>query len=709
MTATKGSTKKKGSWLDDWLPGFGGTGTKSGSGKKGGSGKGKKGDDHIDQLIGLAVVAGLVYFGVTYAIQTVTAWWIESFLPWFEEWRFVFSVATAALVGLAVLAVVLWVRAGWRRRIARRAETRQPVTRGGEKPTVKVETDKATRKATKAIVTFPDGVHPGPREVEQLADIHGRDLFGGVADVERHDNAKTGRTQVVLTPPVADDTRDPVERDLHAIVAQELPQVTQVRVMARDAEGRPVRVELAYEATSKLLTSPAAAGNIEKAMAGKLGWTDPSKYRMTWNHGDNVAVLEQCDMALPEVEPFPFGRITDILDRSTRVLPYGVAANGELQTWDLDRRPHSLVSGETGSGKSYALGVLITMALLMGWRVIILDPKKRTFRHLDGFPNVERYGDARGFDSQRELADVITAIHALMEDRNDLDDAALAKQQRVLVVVDELHELWAGLNRLWREDLDDDGKPLNRKGDHPCIGLLEEIGTLAREVMIHLCFAIQRPDAKVAGGLLRAQLGNRISLGPMGPEGARMMFGAGQWVRAAQEVPAIKGRCLAPLPGGVIGYQLAQTWWLDLKHPETVKQVRKLVEAEHRGLVTVPLVARRAGVQPAPDDETTETAAAPLPVKKAVAKRAPTKKAATAQAGGSDEPEVLGWDDPPACHLKRGDWTVIVDEDGSKRNVRISTNPVVDDEAGTVTIGGFGWKRTVDASEPVRRLHVDGE
>jgi hypothetical protein len=677
--------------------------------KPAGKGKGKKSGSEFDMVVGYLIMILVGYAGAVYVVRAVvaaaTAWWADSLLPWWETWHTTVVAGAFTAIGLVLLVGVLWVRSRWVRRIEARATKRQPEVRGGEKPTVKVaEVDAATKTATKAIVTWPDGVHPSQLDERRVADVHGHDLWGAPAVVARHVNDKTGRTQLVLTPPAPDPAQAPIERDLTKIAQEQLPHVQAVTVTARDkATGLPTRVEVHHEVTAKLLASPAVAEAIERALAAHLGWDDPNTYRMHWDRTHNVGVLEQCDDPLPRVVPFPFGKITDIVDRDSKRLYYGVTATGKHVYWDLDRAPHALVAGKTGAGKTVALTVFVTMALLMGWRVVMLDPKKLAFRDLDGLPNFERYGDAKGLDSARQIAEAIDVLNDLMDARYDLPRRELKNQQRILFVIDETYIGIEVLNDLWAEEKEQG----DRTTEHPAAGKLRRMSGLAREANIHMLMAIQRADTSLMGktgaGYMRSNLDTKITLGPMDSDGAPMMFGRGtEWARMAQEVPAVKGRALTPLPEGVIGYQPAQVWWIDIDDDKVRGQIEALVAKLH-GPPSAPLVDVSA-TEPAVE------AGAPVDVemdKPAPAKRArrPTKKASARRPADDAGPTIASRDSPPAVQIVKGDWT-LVEIDGTRQAKRVETREH-DEDTDRVTLKGFGWDVTYDASDPCPRLHIE--
>lgn len=711
MTATKPSGPTGWETFKDWA-GF------EPAKKKGGGKKGKKGKDAgLEDLAVLGVGLLIAVAVFNWLVITVVAWWYRSFLPWWETWHLAFYAAAVIAGAGTVFTGVLWARSAWLRRMQARAEKRQPARPGKEKPTVRVEADDMTRTATKVIVTHDHADHPTPPDVARLADIHGVDHWGAPAKSEVAVNKKTGRTQVILTPPDPEPVRDSVERDLTTIAQEQLPHVQAVTVTARDlATGLPTRVEVHHEVTAKLLASPAIGEAIERALAAQLGWTDPNTYRMHWDRERSVGILEQCDDPLPRVVPFPFGKITDIIDRDSKRLCYGVAADGSLVYWDLDCAPHSLIAGKTGSGKTVALTTFVVMALLMGWQVVMIDPKKLAFRELDGLPNFERYGDAKGLESAREMADAIDTMHDVMEARYDLPKKELKQQQRILFLIDETFICVDALNDLWAAEKE----PSDRTTEHPSVGKLRRMSGLAREALMHMMLAIQRPDVAIMGkgaGYMRSNLDNKISIGPMDADGAPMMFGRGtKWARLAQTLPTVKGRALGSLPDGATGYQLAQVWFVDVEDDDIVKQVEAMVVdmyGRHERLVG-PL-ATEPGEQPVVEEMSPSRPAkkaatnlpAGRPAKKTPARRPKTAAKVPLTKDDDEDPVFTGRDSVHPGQLKRGDWTVIV-VGGERQKKRIAVDPKVSEDGDTVTLAGFGWERTFDATDTVPLLNVEG-
>lgn len=282
-----------------------------------------------------------------------------------------------------------------------------------------------------------------------------------------------------------------------------------------------------------------------------------------WGRSDLDRAAERVALAAAapwwELAPADGGRWTLLLDASgwTEVrglalrrcddalaVPVGEHPDGPA-VWDLRRAPHLLVAGATGSGKSSLLRTVVA-ALPLGWswRVIVIDPKEIDFAPA-------RYElDVHG------LADAARVLSGLVEDlghrkdrlREEGCDHWLALPERLipvrptLLVLDESADLLGGVG-------------LSKPEAHH---IRDAVGVLARQGRacgIHVVAAFTRPDVDAIPGAVRDQFGARVALGPLSPDGARMLFGA-------QRVPM--------LPDGPAGTGLS----LGLDGSQRVRRVR---------------------------------------------------------------------------------------------------------------------------------------
>jgi hypothetical protein len=251
-----------------------------------------------------------------------------------------------------------------------------------------------------------------------------------------------------------------------------------------------------------------------------------------WTRADLERAAERVALAAAvgwwELHPVASGRWSLLLDASEwnapvpmlsvldeeLAIPVGVYPDGPA-SWDLTRSPHLLVSGATGSGKSSLLRTIVA-SVPTGWlwRVVVVDPKEIDFapaRH-----EIEVHGLA---DAPEVLPDLAALLGRRKEQLRsegaahwrDLPER-LIPVRPLLLVLDESVDLLGGVG-------------LSKAGAH---AIREAVATLVRQGRacgIHVVAAFTRPDTDAVPGAIRDQFGARVALGPLSPDGARMMFG----------------------------------------------------------------------------------------------------------------------------------------------------------------------------------------
>jgi len=181
-------------------------------------------------------------------------------------------------------------------------------------------------------------------------------------------------------------------------------------------------------------------------------------------------------------------------------------------TASLEKMPHLLIAGATGSGKSVCINTLI-MSLLMKrtpseLRFIMVDPKMLELTPYNGIPHLampvvtdpKKAAQAlRYCVKQMESRYQLLAKHGArnIESYNRLGlspevAGADAKLPYLVVVVDELADLMALLPAEIEE-------PIGR------------LAQMARAVGIHLILATQRPSVDVITGMIKANFPSRIA------------------------------------------------------------------------------------------------------------------------------------------------------------------------------------------------------
>ena len=191
---------------------------------------------------------------------------------------------------------------------------------------------------------------------------------------------------------------------------------------------------------------------------------------------------------------------------------------GQTVTCRLNKMPHLLIAGATGSGKSVCMNSIITSLLLRTHpddvKMLLVDPKKVEFTPYQKIPHL--IGPVINDPNQANSA--LKAIVQIMDERYNIFAAAgvrnievfnekiLAQNGRpnqdgspcpkkmpyIVVIIDELADLMAVA-----------GKDVEQS--------IQRITQLARAAGIHLIVATQRPSVDVITGIIKANIPSRIA------------------------------------------------------------------------------------------------------------------------------------------------------------------------------------------------------
>ena len=189
---------------------------------------------------------------------------------------------------------------------------------------------------------------------------------------------------------------------------------------------------------------------------------------------------------------------------SRLLLSLGKTISGEAFVADLQKMPHLLIAGSTGSGKSVCLNGIITSLIYRlhpdEVRFILIDPKRLELSVYNGLPHMEKPVVTEMRDAEKLLGDVVLE----MEERyrrlaragvRNIDDFNMSEKEKLpylIIIVDELADLMiSGLNRVE--------------------SLITRLAQMARAVGIHLILATQRPSVDVITGLIKANFSTRIA------------------------------------------------------------------------------------------------------------------------------------------------------------------------------------------------------
>lgn len=203
------------------------------------------------------------------------------------------------------------------------------------------------------------------------------------------------------------------------------------------------------------------------------------------------------------------------LDDSKLLAPLGRDIMGKIKYVEINKTPHMLVAGATGSGKSVCINNIIVSILMRtspeDVKMVLVDPKKVEFNVYEDIPHLlmpvvtdPKKASAAlqkivvEMDNRYEIyknsgTKSIGTYNDYVEKKLQKDpNCGLKKMPYILVVIDELADLMLVAAKEVEESI-------------------MRITQLARAAGIHLIVATQRPSADVITGVIKANIPTRIS------------------------------------------------------------------------------------------------------------------------------------------------------------------------------------------------------
>jgi DNA segregation ATPase FtsK/SpoIIIE, S-DNA-T family len=194
---------------------------------------------------------------------------------------------------------------------------------------------------------------------------------------------------------------------------------------------------------------------------------------------------------------------------TTKNLPMGLGKNisGDLITFDLQKMPHILIAGATGSGKSvltnsFIIGLLMTRTP-DEVKFIMVDPKQVELSDYNGIPHLLT-------PVITEMEKVLNALKwAITEMENRYTIFRESKVRNIegynklkgfsalpyiVVVIDEMADMMMSTNKVETESA------------------IVRLAQKARATGIHLLLATQRPSVDVITGLIKANIPARVGM-----------------------------------------------------------------------------------------------------------------------------------------------------------------------------------------------------
>jgi S-DNA-T family DNA segregation ATPase FtsK/SpoIIIE len=197
-------------------------------------------------------------------------------------------------------------------------------------------------------------------------------------------------------------------------------------------------------------------------------------------------------------------------DRSNLLkIPLGITIDGEVIYFNLNKMPHGLIAGTSGSGKSVFIDTVIVSLLLRNrpdqLKLILIDPK---FTGLNIYRDLPHLACPVITDMKLARSSFEWAID-LMESRyrklkeNDCRDAdsfnraiqdgiiAEAKMYSLLIIIEEFSDLVGQVKDI--------------------VELVIRLAQKARAANIHLLIAVQRPTVDIINGSIKGNLDTRFA------------------------------------------------------------------------------------------------------------------------------------------------------------------------------------------------------
>ncbi len=203
-------------------------------------------------------------------------------------------------------------------------------------------------------------------------------------------------------------------------------------------------------------------------------------------------------------------------DNSKLLVALGRSIMGNPIWCEIDKTPHLLVAGSTGSGKSVCINSMIVSLLMRSKpnevKLVLVDPKKVELSMYNGVPHLL----TPVVTDPKKANIVLQKIVKMMEDRYDMFEASKTKNiagynayvnkkneeldegekikplPYIVVIIDEL----ADLMLVAAKEVEDS---------------IMRITQMARAAGIHLIVATQRPSTDVITGVVKANIPSRIS------------------------------------------------------------------------------------------------------------------------------------------------------------------------------------------------------
>lgn len=188
-------------------------------------------------------------------------------------------------------------------------------------------------------------------------------------------------------------------------------------------------------------------------------------------------------------------------------VPVGKDITGESLIGKIDKMPHLLIAGATGSGKSVLTNGFITGLIMTKTpdevKLILVDPKQVEFSDYNGIPHLltpvitdmdQVVNALKWCVGEMERRYSTLAKNQVRDIKSYNDKKGFAAMPYIVIVIDEMADMMMTANR--------------NEAEIAIVRLAQK----ARAVGIHLILATQRPSVNVITGIIKANIPGRIGM-----------------------------------------------------------------------------------------------------------------------------------------------------------------------------------------------------
>ncbi|MFR9266414.1 MAG: DNA translocase FtsK [[Clostridium] innocuum] len=223
--------------------------------------------------------------------------------------------------------------------------------------------------------------------------------------------------------------------------------------------------------------------------------------------GIEIPNVEKTSVSMKEL----MKNIPDKLAQSKMLFALCKDLMGNCVYGELNRMPHLLIAGATGSGKSVCVNSIITSILMRARpdevKLLLVDPKKVEFTPYKEIPHLLGPVITDGDEANRALKVIVT----MMDNRYELFSMAGVRNIAGYNAYIEAHPE-EGLRPLpWIVVIIDELADLMLVAAKEVEASIQRITQLARAAGIHLIVATQRPSVDVITGIIKANIPSRIA------------------------------------------------------------------------------------------------------------------------------------------------------------------------------------------------------